>query len=184
MSSDDLAAVFLRGVNIGGVTIKSAPLRACLESIDGVTAAKTVLASGNAVVRTSLTPPPLRASVEEALRAEFGYDAWVVALTVAEVADLADRCPYAMDDKSLHAYVTLASDPATLDLWERVAGDLNQEHTRLSPTAFAWTCPAGQSLKVPFAKAQTKQPLKEHAPSVTTRNGRTLLRVLAAAATI
>lgn len=177
----DLMAVFLRGINVGGVSVKSAPLRACLESVAGVEAATTVLASGNAVVRTTLSPAPLRRAVEGALRAEFGYDAWVVILSLAEVADLADRCPYALDDPDLHAYLTLASDPAALDAWEQVATDLDQEHLRLSPVAFAWTCPTGQSLNVPFAKAQTRQPLRQHAPSVTTRNGRTLLRVLAAA---
>lgn len=184
MSPPGLRAIFLRGVNVGGVTIKSAALRTCLESIAEIETATTILASGNAVVRTTLRPTPLRAAAEQALRRDFGYAAWVVVLDMAEIIELAERCPYALDDPSLHAYLTLASDPAALDAWQEVAVQLGQEHTRLSPVALAWTSPAGQSLTTPFAKAQTRQPLKQHAASVTTRNARTLTRVVTASAAL
>ncbi|WP_018155084.1 DUF1697 domain-containing protein [Demetria terragena] len=176
-----LQVILLRGVNVGGYQVKSARLTACLKGIPDVTAVKTVLASGNAVVRTPHESAELQTLVESALREEFDHDAKVVVLSLAEVTDLADRCPYPFDDRAMHAYLTLASDPTALDAWEQAARELAQEHRRLSPEALAWTCPVGDSLGTPFAKAQSKQPLKRYTSAVTTRNGRTLIRILAAA---
>lgn len=66
----------------------------------------------------------------------------------------------------------------------RLAVELDQEHTRLSPTALAWACPVGRSLDTPFARAQGRGRLPgstgETGP-ITTRNARTLARLQAAA---
>lgn len=179
-----LAALLLRGVNVGGVTVRSAPLRACLESIEGVEQAATVLASGNAVVRTGLDPEPLRVAAEAAVERDLGAHVPLVVQTLAQVDDLVATLPYALDDERTHAYITLAQTADGLDPWVRLAVELDQEHTRLSPTALAWTCPVGRSLDTPFARAQGRGRLPgstgETAP-ITTRNARTLARLQAAA---
>lgn len=171
-------AVFLRGVNVGGTTIRSAPLKACLLGIDGVETAGTILASGNVMVTTSLSDAELKTAAERALRETFGYDAWVVVMPRERVFELVEACPYPADDEAVHAYVTVSNDPGVLDTIEAEAGRLDEADCsliRLLPDALAWQCPAGQSTSTPLAKVFGKAKYKS---STTTRNLRTVERLL------
>ncbi len=180
------AVIFLRGVNVGGITVKSAALGACVGGLDQVTAARTVLATGNVVVRTSLRLAALKKAAEAALREAFGYDAWVVVLSAVAVADLVAACPYPSDDAKVHAYVTLSSDPARLDEIEGAAEQLppppgvpdtgQPRLVRLEPHALAWQAAVGGSLDSPLPKLLAKARYKPH---ITTRNLRTLIKVTA-----
>jgi uncharacterized protein (DUF1697 family) len=149
-------AVFLRGINVGGINIKMADLKAALadRGFDGV---KTLLASGNAVVASNLGASAVKKDVEACLRETFGYDAWVVVLTAARVAALVEACPYPAEDKTTHTYVTLSSDTATLDELFEAGSHLDgtQQH-RLGPEAMAWLAPAGGTLDSPFSKLSAK----------------------------
>lgn len=185
-------ALFLRGVNVGGVTIRKDPLQACLGGLAGVDAVRVVQATGNAVVRMTGPqrgkPAPaveaLVRAVAKALRESFGYRAEVIHVPAPRLSEVVDACPYRGDDPDLHCYVTLSNDPEALDAWASAAGELDQPHRRLTDQALAWTCPTGQSLTIPFAKAQTRAPLSGCKDLVTTRNLRTLIAVRAAASSI
>lgn len=176
------SAVFLRGVNVNGITVRSAPLRACLLAVPGIDAAATVLASGNAVVRTDLNDSALKTAVEDALRSAFGYDAWVVVLPLAQVEQLREACPYPDDDPAVHAYLTLCADAAAADALESAAAQVpGSTLVRLSPVALAWQAPVGASTDGPLAKIVARAAFRR---TTTTRNARTLTRVIAAAATL
>lgn len=172
-------AVFLRGVNVGGITIKMAELKSALKSC-GFSAVTTLLASGNVALLSDLGPAEVKSRFEECLRKYFGYDAWVVVLTAARVAELVDACTYPADDKSTHTYITLSSDTATLDeLFESGAnldGDTpdGPRLDRLGPEALAWLAPAGGTLDSPFSKLSSKPRYKS---STTTRNLRTMIKI-------
>ena len=73
-------AVFLRGINVGGINIKMADLRQALQDCP-FTGVKTLLASGNVVLASELEPAAVKDVFEACLRDSFGYDAWVVVLT-------------------------------------------------------------------------------------------------------
>ena len=172
-------AVFLRGINVGGINIKMADLRQALKGCP-FTGVKTLLASGNVVLASDLEPAAVKDVFEACLRDSFGYDAWVVVLTADRVADLVNACPYPADDKSTHTYLTLASDPAALDeLFNAAAALDGVEQTRLGPEATAWLAPAGGTLESPFSKLSAKPKYKA---STTTRNLRTMIKVRDAAA--
>lgn len=174
-------AVFLRGINVGGINIKMADLRRALETcpFKGV---KTLLASGNVVLDSELDPATVKDAFEACLRNSFGYDAWVVVLTAVRVAELVDACPYPADDRSIHTYFTLASDPAALDeLFDAATALGGVEQTRLGPEASAWLAPAGGTLDSPFSKLAAKPRYKA---STTTRNLRTMIKVGDAAAAV
>ncbi|AMB40903.1 MULTISPECIES: DUF1697 domain-containing protein [Paenarthrobacter] len=172
-------AVFLRGINVGGINIKMADLKAALKDYP-FTKVKTVLASGNVVLQSELGPAEVKSRFEECLRESFGYDAWVVVLTAARVAELVEACPYPADDKSTHSYVTLASDDAMLDeLFDAGEALGGVEQTRLGPEASSWLAPAGGTLDSPFSKLSAKARYKA---TTTTRNLRTLIKVRDAAA--
>lgn len=172
-------AVFLRGINVGGINIKMADLKAALKDYP-FTKVKTLLASGNVVLQSELGPAEVKSRFEECLRESFGYDAWVVVLTAARVAELVEACPYPADDKSTHSYVTLASDEDMLDeLFDAGEALGGVEQTRLGPEASSWLAPAGGTLDSPFSKLSAKARYKA---TTTTRNLRTLIKVRDAAA--
>ncbi|GAA3312529.1 DUF1697 domain-containing protein [Arthrobacter ramosus] len=176
-------AVFLRGINVGGINIKMADLKAALKA-HPFTDVKTLLASGNVVLRSELDAAGVKNEFEECLREAFGYDAWVVVLTAERVAELVEACPYPADDKTTHSYITLASDAAMLDeLFDAgtalgAPGQGGVEQVRLGPEASAWLAPAGGTLDSPFSKLSAKARYKA---STTTRNLRTLIKVKDAA---
>ena len=172
-------AVFLRGINVGGINIKMADLKVALEAA-GFTGVRTLLASGNVVLASDLDPDAVKAKCEKCLRDSFGYDAWVVVLTAARVADLVAACPYPEDNKSTHTYITLSSDTARLDELDAAGAALDgAEQQRLGPEALAWLAPVGGTLDSPFSKISAKPKYKA---STTTRNLRTMIKVRDAAA--
>ncbi|WLQ06463.1 DUF1697 domain-containing protein [Arthrobacter oryzae] len=174
-------AVFLRGINVGGINIKMADLKTALAAhgFEGVT---TLLASGNVVVASSLGAAAVKTDVEACLREAFGYDAWVVVLTAARVAALIEACPYPAEDKTTHTYVTLSSDTAVLDeLFEAGSRLDGTQQQRLGPEAMAWLAPAGGTLDSPFSKLSAKARYKS---TTTTRNLRTMIKVRDAAASL
>ena len=174
-------AVFLRGINVGGINIKMADLRAALQEYP-FSKVKTLLASGNVVLQSDLSAKDVKAQFEKCLRNSFGYDAWVVVLTSKRVAELVDACPYPADEKSTHSYITLASDTAMLDELFAAGEALDGlEQTRLGPEASAWLAPAGGTLDSPFSKLSAKPRYKA---STTTRNLRTLIKVRDAASAL
>jgi uncharacterized protein (DUF1697 family) len=85
-------AVFLRGINVGGINIKMAELKDALASA-GFEGVKTLLASGNVVLASQEQPAAVKQTFETCLRDTFGYDAWVVVLTAQRVAELVEACP-------------------------------------------------------------------------------------------
>ncbi|MBO1267017.1 DUF1697 domain-containing protein [Arthrobacter cavernae] len=175
----DSYAVFLRGINVGGINIKMADLKDALKAYP-FTGVKTLLASGNVVLQSDLGAGDVKAQFEKCLRDAFGYDAWVVVLSGSRVAELVEACPYPADDKSTHSYVTLTSDTAVLDeLFEAGEALGGVEQLRLGPEASAWLAPAGGTLDSPFSKLSSKARYKA---STTTRNLRTMIKVRDAAA--
>jgi uncharacterized protein (DUF1697 family) len=172
-------AVFLRGVNVGGITIRMAELKTALKSrpFSGV---KTLLASGNVVLASDLSPAGVKKEFEACLRESFGYDAWVVVLAADRVGELVAACPYPADDASTHTYLTLGSDAGVLaELYEAGSGLDGAQVTVLGPEALAWLAPAGGTLDSPFSKLSSKPKYKA---STTTRNLRTMIKVRDAAA--
>ena len=174
-------AVFLRGINVGGINIKMAELREALKS-GGFPDARTLLASGNVVLGSTLDAAAVKRECEKCLRAAFGYEAWVVVLDAVRVAQLVAACPYPDDDKSTHTYITLSSDTAVLDELEAAGSALEgQDQQRLGREALAWLAPAGGTLDSPFSKVSSKTKFKA---ATTTRNLRTMVKVRDAAAAL
>jgi uncharacterized protein (DUF1697 family) len=172
-------AVFLRGVNVGGITIKMADLKEALKS-PTFTGVKTLLASGNVVLSSELSAGGVKEQFEACLREAFGYDAWVVVLGADRVGELVAACPYPADDTSTHTYLTLGSDAGVLAELYAAGSTLDgTELTRLGPEALAWLAPAGGTLDSPFSKLSSKPKYKA---STTTRNLRTMIKVRDAAA--
>ncbi|MBG6223489.1 uncharacterized protein (DUF1697 family) [Arthrobacter sp. CAN_A2] len=167
-------AIFLRGVNVGGVTLRMADLRELLAGLP-VGDVATVLASGNATCSSELGAGQLRDRVEEALRARFGYPARVIVVERAELAGIAASVPE-QERADTHTYVTLFTGPDERAAFVDEARGLGEQPVVLTGgAAIAWFPPRGRSTDVPLAKLLTRA---RHAENSTTRNINTVDKVL------
>lgn len=165
----------LRGVNVGGVTIKSAELREVFEG-EGVTDVRTVLASGNVAFNiqgSESDGAALTMRIETALEHRFRYDARIVLRTQQQIAAIAAAYPFARSDQVDHPYVIFSSQEQSLAELHSDASSLMLDVESMAPGAgvLYWRVPRGQSLETPFAKLLAKASYRRH---LTTRNLRTV----------
>jgi uncharacterized protein (DUF1697 family) len=168
----------LRGVNVGGITIRSAELREVFEQL-GLTEVRTVLASGNVAFEAdAATSDPLKARIEQALRDRFGYDAWIVLVTRDQLERVVEAFPFDASDASRQPYVVFASDDDVLDELVAAAGEPDPAADPMSrgDGVLYWNPVKGTTLETPFAKLLGKPRYK---PTTTNRNLRTLHKLLA-----
>ncbi len=167
--------ILLRGVNVGGVTVKMAELRELLTS-RGYDEVRTVLASGNALVTSDASAAHVKADVEAALRERFGYDAWVHVLTTDALRPIVDAYPFPRGRDGWHDYAMFVLEPRVAD--ELLAIELDPAHERAEAGdgVVYWTVPKGDTLDSAVGRASGKASYKPH---LTMRNLNTLEKLLA-----
>jgi uncharacterized protein (DUF1697 family) len=156
----------LRGVNVNGITVKSADLAALFREL-GFESVKTVLATGNVLFDADVEDASaLKSRIEQGLRDRFGYDAWIVLLRHDALAALVDEYPFP-EDAETHAYVIFGSDPAPLE--EMLAEPIPEGPDRVASghEVIYWACPKGSSTDTPFARRAAKARFRT---STTARN--------------
>lgn len=169
----------LRGVNVGGITVRSAELSDVFTDL-GFAAVRTVLASGNVVFETDAAASrraELKATIESALRQRFGYDAWIVIVTLTELRTAADGFPFDAEDASRQPWVIFCVDAATRDELLSAARDLDAGTDPVAPGegVVYWNPVKGTTTDSPFAKIIARATYKAR---TTNRNLRTLRRIL------
>jgi uncharacterized protein (DUF1697 family) len=168
----------LRGVNVGGITVKSAELRALFESL-GFSSVRTVLASGNVAFEAagSEASAALKARIEAALGDRFGYDAWIVLLTRDRLSAIMEAFPFDEHREGWHPYVLFGSDAAHLAELLDAAADLDEADDVIEPGdgVIYWHNRRERGIDSAFAKLTAKSRFK---PTTTNRNLRTLRKLL------
>ena len=159
----------LRGVNVGGVTIKMVDLAEVVRGL-GYTNVKTVLASGNVLFTTLDATSVAKRTLEAALRDRFGYEAWVHVLTVDAIREIIAAYPYPRSAER-HAYVVFAVKPEVRTELLAVKLDSAIEQAEAGDGVIHWSVPKGSTLDSAMGKAQSKASYK---PWITTRNLNTL----------
>ena len=104
---------FLRGVNLGKRSVKSADLVAAFTAM-GLRGAKPLIASGNVMFDTDESDEAaLRARIEAGLEQKFGFDIGTVLRSSEELKAmvLADPFGGAAESEAQKLYVTLFADP-------------------------------------------------------------------------
>lgn len=168
----------LRGVNVGGVTIRSSDLGELFRSL-GFAAVRTVLASGNVVFESGeADASALKSRIEQALRERFRYDAWIVLVTRERLASIVAAFPFDPGREGWHPYVLFASDPAHLaELLDAAATlDPAEELVAAGDGVLYWQLNiAVGTTNTKLAKLTAKPRFK---PTTTNRNLRTLRRLV------
>lgn len=156
----------LRGINVGGVRVPAADLRALFVEL-GAEHVVTVLATGNVLFDGDLAAP----AIEAALSARFGYPARVLVTDVAALTAIAADFPFP-EDAEHHAYVMFVDDPAAF-----LALCPEGEPVCAGNGVVYWRVPRGDTTSSPTAKASTRYARTAFS---TTRNLLTIRRLLAA----
>ncbi|MWB99716.1 DUF1697 domain-containing protein [Agromyces seonyuensis] len=167
----------LRGVNVGGITVRSAELAELFRDL-GFEGVRTVLASGNvAFASDDADAGALKSRIEAALGERFGYDAWIVLLTREALAAAADGFPFDADDPSRQPYLVFGSDDAVLDELAGLAADPESTGDPVAPGTgvLYWSPVKGTTITSPFGVLLGKAKYK---PTTTTRNLRTVAKLL------
>ncbi|PAY22619.1 hypothetical protein CEY15_13000 [Dietzia natronolimnaea] len=206
MEADDprqRRVVLLRGINVGkGGRIAMSDLIECTEAAGG-SSVRTVLATGNVIVTDQRPVTELRAALEASYAQRFGYRSVVQVLALDDVAAMASSYPFDTlpqhhdyvvfsDDPEVTTRVTVAMRAAIRDVGEAAtgtdAGAGADAHARAGRTAGTeavaegagcvyWRVPRGSTLTSDAYKVLDGRENKRH---LTTRNLKTLARILAA----
>ena len=157
-------AIFLRGVNVGGIKVPSADLKRVLSDL-GLTDVKTYVASGNVTCESEEKAAALQTEVEAALSTAFSYDAHVQVFSHDQLASIVTGYPFDTDDDH-HRYVVFcdAAQTAT-ELGKADVGE--QEKVAAAGRVVYWRCPKGSTLDTPFSKLTSA---KRYKSATTTRN--------------
>ncbi|MGB0970306.1 MAG: DUF1697 domain-containing protein [Mycobacterium sp.] len=168
-------ALFLRGVNVGGVNLRMAAVARTLADA-GLANVKTILASGNVLLESRSGIASVKQKAERALRAEFGYDAWVLAYAVDEVAEISAAYPFDRESEGHHSYVTFVKDAEVLHELAAVAEQPGTgERVKAGNGVIYWQVPRASTLDSTIGKTMGK---KRYKSATTTRNLRTIEKVL------
>ncbi|BBY62695.1 DUF1697 domain-containing protein [Mycolicibacterium helvum] len=168
-------AAFLRGVNVGGVTLKMADVAAALTDA-GFVNVRTVLASGNVLLDGGTTAAKVRTKAEATLRDAFGYEAWVLVYELEAVRAVAAAYPFEAEVDGHHSYVTFVSDPDILGELTTLADDARPDEKIVrGEGVLYWQVPKASTLDSTIGKTMGK---KRYKSSTTTRNLRTLAKVV------
>lgn len=172
-------AAFLRGVNVGGVNLKMAEVAEALGDA-GFSDVRTILASGNVLLDSRSGVAAVRTKAEAALRERFGYDAWVLAYDLDTVKDIVSAYPFEREVEGHHSYVTFVTDADVLDELAGLADGAGADEKIARGTGVIyWQVPRTGTLDSTIGKTMGK---KRYKSSTTTRNLRTLDKVLRAGA--
>ncbi|WP_396903677.1 DUF1697 domain-containing protein [Mycolicibacterium phlei] len=168
-------AVFLRGVNVGGVNLKMAEVAGVFEDA-GFTGVRTVLASGNVLLDSRAGAASVREKAQKALRDAFGYDAWALAYDLDTVRAISQAYPFEREVEGHHSYVTFVADDEVLDELAALAADAGpQERIARGDGVLYWQVPRQATLDSAIGKTMGK---KRYKATTTTRNLRTLEKLL------
>jgi uncharacterized protein (DUF1697 family) len=171
--------VFLRGINVGGRTIKMAELRAAFEAW-GFRMVTTVLQTGNVRFESNVNDPAkLKQQIETELSRAFNYPAKVQMFTIEQLRTIVDSCPFAEASPTQHRYVVFLESDLAWQLFQEVKGlDAAVESIQLGDGVIYWQVEKGMTLKSTFAKFLTKPAYKT---GNTNRNINTLQQLLSGA---
>lgn len=168
-------ALFLRGVNVGGVNLKMTEVAAALTDA-GFGRVHTILASGNVLLEADSPAAAVRETAQTVLRERFGYDAWVLVYDLDVVRAVVGAYPFEPEVDGYHSYVTFVADAATLDELAAHSDAGPDEKIARGDGVLYWQVPKHGTLDSTLGKAMG---IPRYKPSITTRNLRTLGKVVA-----
>lgn len=169
---------FLRGINVGGHTVKMEALRKLLEQLD-LDQVTTFIASGNVVFESEhRKAADLEGEIESHLREALGYDVATFIRTDDEVARIAEHTPFPeleSHEKDTHYIAFLRGSPPAAARRSVMALANETDHLHLDQRELYWLVRGG------FKDSTLGGPALEKAlgTPTTVRNANTVRRLAA-----
>lgn len=171
-------AVFLRGINVGGVKILMKDLSSLFE-LAGFSPVRTLLASGNVVLGSEHAHAAVIKQIcEQQLQQRYNREIKVVVQDLGQLENLVSGYPFVAPSDGIerHEYVVITeSDSVAAAILATAPEALDSERLMQLGAHICWEVPRGASLSSPLAKHFTKVSKKY---LVTTRNMNTVGKVL------
>ncbi len=178
MATKGTVVALLRGVNVGGVRFAMRDLAAALQGA-GYEDVRTILASGNVVLRTTQTPTDVASGVHAVIEDRFGFDVAVIAVAMADIAEAVEGYPFERTPNR-HAYAVFAQSRVAITELAEAAGTLDPSLEVIAHGGHVlyWDVPKRHTLDSKFGREYGRW---QKTGAVTTRNLQTLEKILAAA---
>lgn len=169
--------ILLRGVNVGGRTIKMAELKSCFEK-NGYLNVQTILQTGNAIIETNeKNIAKLQKKIEAELTAAFHYPAKVLVITPKQLQDILAAFPFKDITPDFHRYIVFTENGAEETL-VKGCGTLDKKMEEVKPgeRVVYWRVLKGNTLDSVFGKHMNRMAAKHF---ITNRNMNTLEKIVA-----
>lgn len=170
-------AIFLRGVNVNGRTIKMKELRQLFVE-HGFDEPATILASGNIIVSYDGEEGALLSKVNSMLEEAYHYEAHAIIKSADEVKAICEEGHKHLVDDSVTHYILLTKESGVMEEIEVLFHDSEhtyQEMLVVHETGCYWMVAKGHTLDTPFGKKILGNP--KYKALVTSRNMNTLYKV-------
>ena len=169
--------ILLRGVNVGGRTIKMAELISCFEK-NGHQNVQTILQTGNVIIDSGEKKiARLQTKIEAELTAAYNYPAKVLVITPQQLQHILEAFPFKDLSADFHRYIVFTESGFEKKLVKDCGSlDKNTEEVKAGESVVYWRVLKGNTLDSAFGKYMSKAAAKHF---VTNRNMNTLEKILA-----
>jgi uncharacterized protein (DUF1697 family) len=164
----------LRGVNVGGRTVRMAELRATLGEL-GLEHVETILQSGNVRFDAKGSANTIKDQIEAALRKRFGYDAHVQVIEREQLQKIIAAAPFGTAGEDRHDYVIFMERGLERDLAAENVDLAAGEKVEAGDGVVYWQVDKGSTLQSAFGKLLTRAQYRDFN---TNRNLRTLRKLV------
>jgi len=174
--ADPTYCAFLRGVNLGGRTLRMAEVCQVFNQA-GLTDVSSVLASGNICFRSTEPPDTLGSRLSQALASSFGFDVPLIIVSADQVDQVLADLPWP-PDPAIQRYVLFARPGVADRLWQtwQTVTPAEAEAAALVNGQFYWCCAKGHTLDSGLSPILGD---KSFRADLTSRNANTVAKVAA-----
>lgn len=169
--------ILLRGVNVGGRTIKMAELSSCLQK-NGHQNVQTILQTGNVIIDSNeKNIASLQGKIEAELTAAYHYPAKVLVITPKQLGNILEAFPFKDLTTDFHRYIIFTESGFEKNLVKDCGNlDKKMEEVKAGEGVVYWRVLKGNTLDSVFGKYMNKVAAKHF---ITNRNMNTLEKILA-----
>ena len=169
--------ILLRGVNVGGRTIKMSELKSCFEK-NGHQNVQTILQTGNVIIDSNeKNIARLQSKIESELTVAYHYPAKVLVITPKQLQNILEAFPFKSLTADFHRYIIFTEHGFGKNLVKDCGNlDKKMEEIKAGESVVYWCVLKGNTLDSAFGKHMNKMAAKHF---ITNRNMNTLEKILA-----
>lgn len=150
-------AIFLRGINVNGISIKMDELKSVIESMM-YKDVKTILATGNIIAKAAddeISYEEHKNKIEKGLSSYFGYEAFIIIKSARQIHEIIEESKKHEVPEGYHHYILLTKEnniAEQLKMQFDTCSKAEKEQLLLGDHGIYWIVPKGDTLQSDFGK--------------------------------